>query len=123
MLTLLTLLTLSLASAEPAEDTAAARSALLATATTCCIVQSVAPTDTAVPMNPQRNWLRMSRGHTQRSGTDYLGGAALSEQLIAVDGVPMMIDGLQAPIYQRTGVVIQPRNLRPVPRPSPGHPW
>ena len=120
---MLALLTLSLASAEPNEDTTAARSALLETATTCCIVQSLAPTDTAVPMNPQRSWLRMSRGHTQRGGTDYLGGAALSEQLIAVDGVPMMIDGLQAPVYQRTGVVVPPRNLRPVPRPSPAHPW
>ena len=120
---MLALLTLSMASAEPTEDTTAARSALLATATTCCIVQTAAPADAAVPMNPQRSWLRMSRGHTQRGATDYLGGASLSEQLIAVDGVPMMIDGLQAPVYQRTGVVVAPRNLRPVPPLWAPHPW
>lgn len=120
---MLALLTLTMAHAEQTEDASAARRALIEAAAICCNVPSTAPAATMVPMKPQRNRLRMSPGHTLRGANDYLGGAPLTEQLVAVDGVPMMIDGLQPFIVPRSGAAVSPPNIRLVPRPSPPHPW
>ena len=111
---MLILLTLSLASAAPVQTeeiihsvpsahSAAAR-ALLETAASCCMTaDTTLPVHDVVSRHPRMGILRMTVGHTRQGQVDYLGGTALSSQLVALDGVPMLLHGRASLLYTRTG--------------------
>ena len=66
----------------------------------------------------------MTLGHTRRGQVEFLGGTALSQQLVALDSVPLMIGGQMAPFYQRTGTTAARHNVRPLGQPMvPGTYW
>jgi hypothetical protein len=116
---MLVLLTLSLASAEQST----AERELIQTAATCCMVaQPVLPVQAVVPLHQRRGILAMTPGHTRRGQTDYLGGTDLSAQLVALDGVPLLLDGQLRVDYQRTGTTTA-RAARPLPRPVAPSAW
>ncbi|MDG1484371.1 MAG: hypothetical protein P8R54_32575 [Myxococcota bacterium] len=123
---MLVLLTLSLASAAPVQTeglshsvpsahSAAAR-ALLETAALCCsTADTVPPVHDVVSRHQRMGILRMSVGHTRQGQVDYLGGTALSSQLVALDGVPLLLHGRAGLIYTRTGSSMVPLTTSPGP--------
>ncbi len=128
---MLTLLTLSLASAAPVQteglipsETSArspAARALLEAAAVCCTTADTAqPVRDMVPLHQREGVLRMSVGHTRQGQVDYLGGTALSSQLVALDGVPLLLHGRAGLIYTRTGSSMVPLTTSPgAPRTTP----
>ena len=132
---MLALLTLSLASAEPptsddpagttdsVEMTAATR-ALVASAARCCMTTDVyVPASQEIPVHKRSYILDLFPGHTRRGNADYLGGTPLVDQLVAVDGLPMMLDHRLGPVDRRMGTLTTPHNHRLIPRPGTAHPW
>ncbi|MFT5684737.1 MAG: hypothetical protein ACI8RZ_005681 [Myxococcota bacterium] len=123
---MLTLLTLSLASADQVNtdgllltdqtETTNAERSLIEAATQCCMsVDTTLPDQVMIPVSQREGIFRMSLGHTRQGQIDYLGGTALSSQLVAIDDVPMIISGLAGMIYTRTGTDVARHNTRPLP--------
>jgi len=129
---MIALLTLSLASAEQTTadglilsetmETTDVEHALIETAAHCCMVAPPTLALQSIPIT-RKNFLRLHVGHTRRGAIDYLGGTALSDQLIAFDSVPMMFDKKLSPAYRPTGTMVLPHNTRLVPRPSAIQYW